>query len=183
LTLRADNADRRLTPLAIERGLIDVSRETSFTRKLAEIDKATHLAKTLSGTPTEMKKHGLKVNQDGRTRTVADLLAYPDIDWADLCKVWPQLSEIDLSVSEQIEIDALYAGYIERQAADIATFKREEGLKLPSALDYTAIGGISNEVREKLMTTRPATLGQAARIEGVTPGALSALLAFVRKAG
>jgi len=183
LTLRADNADRRLTPLAIERGLIDVSRETSFTRKLAEIDKATHMAKTLSGTPTEMKKHGLKVNQDGRTRTVADLLAYPDIDWADLCKVWPQLSEIDLSVSEQIEIDALYAGYIERQAADIATFKREEGLKLPSALDYTAIGGISNEVREKLMTTRPATLGQAARIEGVTPGALSALLAFVRKAG
>ena len=182
LTLRADNADRRLTPMAIERGLVDVSRETSFAQKLANIEKATHLAKTLSGTPTEMKKHGLKVNQDGRTRTVADLLAYPDIDWADLCKVWPQLSEIDLSVSEQIEIDALYAGYIERQAADIATFKREEGLKLPNALDYTAIGGISNEVREKLMTTRPATLGQAARIEGVTPGALSALLAYVRKA-
>ena len=182
LTLRADNADRRLTPLAIERGLVDVSRETSFTRKLTEIDKATHLAKTLSGTPTQMKKHGLKVNQDGRTRSVADLLAYPDIDWADLCKVWPELSEIDLSVSEQIEIDALYAGYIERQAADIATFKREEGLKLPNTLDYAAIGGISNEVREKLMTTRPATLGQAARIEGVTPGALSALLAFVRKA-
>ncbi|WP_017932354.1 tRNA uridine-5-carboxymethylaminomethyl(34) synthesis enzyme MnmG [Robiginitomaculum antarcticum] len=182
LTLRADNADRRLTPLAIERGLVDGDRRGAFESKMGEITAATHLVKTLAGTPTELQKHGLKVNQDGRSRTVADLLAYPDVQWTDMCRVWPELSGIGPEIAEQMEIDALYAGYIDRQAADIATFRREEGLKLPDALDYTSIGGISNEVREKLITTRPATFGQAARIEGVTPGALSALLAYVRKA-
>lgn len=110
-----------------------------------------------------------------------DLLAYPDVKFADLIPVWPELTDIPQHARQQLEIEALYAGYIERQAQDIAAFRRDEGLRLPETLDYLEIGGMSNEVREKLMATRPATLGQAARIEGVTHGALTALLAFVKK--
>jgi len=112
-----------------------------------------------------------------------DLLAYPNMKRADLVPVWPKLADLGNDVAEQLETEALYAGYIERQAADIKACRRDEGLRLPSSLDYAAIGGISNEVREKLIKARPATLGQAGRIEGVTPGALTALLSYVRKAG
>jgi len=113
---------------------------------------------------------------------VLDLLAYPNIGIDDLVAVWPELEALPHFAREHLETEALYAGYIERQARDIAAFQRDEGLRIPESFDYKAVGGLSNEVRSKLESVRPATLGQAARIEGVTPGALTAVLAYVRKA-
>jgi len=182
LMLRADNADQRLTPMAEHLGIISAERREMFHVKQLALKEAREMAQTLSMTPTKLVSHGLKVNNDGVRRTVSDLLAYPNIDMETLSKVWPELVDLDREIAEQVETDALYKGYIERQANDVAAFRRDEGLRLPSDLDYSGIGGISNEVREKLMTTRPATLGQASRIEGVTPGALTALLAYIRKA-
>ena len=112
---------------------------------------------------------------------MSELLAYPDIEWADVCRVWPELENISGPVAEQVEIDALYAGYIDRQQADILAFRRDEAVRLPRDLDYGRVGGLSNEAREKLERARPETLGQAARIEGVTPGALTAVLAHVKR--
>jgi tRNA uridine 5-carboxymethylaminomethyl modification enzyme len=121
------------------------------------------------------------VKADGQRRSLTQLLAYPSIGFDDLTKVWPQISDWPAAVREQVEIDASYSGYLDRQAADAAAFRKDEDLRLPADLDYGAVGGLSNEVREKLSTIKPLTLGQAARIEGVTPGALTALLAHVRR--
>lgn len=182
LFLRSDNADQRLTPIGQKLGIIDISRETAFITKISAIEAAKNLAKSLEHTPTVLNKHNIKVNADGVRRNVMDLLAYPNVTFSDLLPVWPELSAVPDYAQEQLEIQALYAGYIERQAADIAAFRRDEALRLPNTIDYSLIGGISNEVREKLKTSRPATLGQAARIEGVTAGALTALLAYVKRA-
>lgn len=182
LILRADNADQRLTPMAKELGVIDISRETSFANKMVELERARALGAKLSKTPNELKKHGLKVNEDGVRRTVLDLLAYPNIGFDDLLPLWPELESLPYYAREALETEALYSGYLDRQAREIAAFRRDEGLRLPDHMDYAAIGGISNEVREKLETTMPATLGQAGRIEGVTPGALTALLAHLKRA-
>jgi len=181
LTLRADNADQRLTKKAIALGAASVSRETHWRDRRAGLEAAREAATTLSLTPAEAKKHGMKVNEDGKRRTVLELLSYPEIGWADMVRVWPHLSEITPRVAEQIEIDAVYAGYLDRQQADILAFRRDEGVRIPTGFDYSAVGGLSNEVREKLETASPATLGQAARIEGVTPGALTALLAHLKR--
>ncbi|RKQ96729.1 tRNA uridine-5-carboxymethylaminomethyl(34) synthesis enzyme MnmG [Maricaulis maris] len=181
LTLRADNADQRLTPKAVELGLAGVSRETRYTAKMDELSVARGRTSSLSLTPNEAKAHGLSVNADGKRRSVPELLAYPDVDWSKLSGIWPELLEISAGVAEQIEIDALYAGYIERQQADILAFRRDESVRIPRDLDYGRIGGLSNEAREKLELARPDTLGQAARIEGVTPGALTAVLAHVKR--
>jgi len=178
LLLRADNADQRLTPLGDKIGIIGPKRQRSFLDKIDVLKRAKKLGGTLAKTPNELKKQGLKVNQDGVTRSVLDLLAYPNIKFADLIPVWPELYDLPHVAREYLETEALYAGYIERQARDIAAFKRDEGLRIPEGFDYDSVGGLSNEVRLKL----PATLGQAARIEGVTPGALTAVLAYVRKA-
>ncbi len=194
LLLRADNADQRLTPLAMELGAMELGGEETgaigavskargarFAAKMERFAAARALITGLAATPNELAKHGLKVNQDGARRGVMDLLAYPDIGFADLEAVWPELSVINRDAREHLETEALYKGYIERQARDIAAFRRDEGLRIPAALEYDQIGGISNEVKEKLKAVRPATLGQAARIEGVTPGALTALLAKIKK--
>lgn len=181
LSLRADNADQRLTPTAEKFGIIDDARIKAFATKMNDLDKARTLAKTLSKTPNELKSFGIKVNEDGVRRTLQNLLAYPKTTIKTLLPVWPELATMPESTRTALEADALYAGYIERQAKDIAAFKRDEGLRLPDSLDYAAIGGISNEVREKLAAVRPATLGQAARMEGVTPGALSAVLAYLKR--
>ena len=181
LTLRADNADQRLTEKAIALGAASVSRETRFREKMAELGQARDTVASLSLTPNEARAQGLSVNSDGKRRTVSELLAYPDIDWTDVCRVWPDLESISPAVAEQVEIDALYAGYIDRQQADILAFRRDEAVRLPRDLDYTRVGGLSNEAREKLERARPETLGQAARIEGVTPGALTAVLAHVKR--
>jgi tRNA uridine 5-carboxymethylaminomethyl modification enzyme len=182
LLLRADNADQRLTPIAKDLGVICQQRTQAFDEKTRQLKTARELAAALNKTPNELAKIGIKVNADGVRRSVSDLLAYPNINFQTLIKVWPELAELPAYVHEALEADALYSGYLERQARDIAAFKRDEGLRLSDALDYTAIGGISNEVCEKLMRARPATLGQAGRIEGVTPGALTALLAYVKRA-
>jgi len=181
LTLRADNADQRLTGRGLELGLVGVSRETAYRSKASALAAARALAATLSLTPSEAEKAGLPVKADGQRRDLSQLLAYPTIGFEDLARIWPQIAPWPPEVREQVEIDAAYAGYLGRQAADADAFRRDENLTLPGDLDYGAVGGLSNEVREKLRAVRPLTLGQAARIEGVTPGALTALLAHVRR--
>ncbi len=182
LVLRSDNADQRLTPLGQDLGIISEARTARHSDKLKSLKRAEELAESFSATPNELHKHGLKVNADGVRRDVKDLLAYPNISFEDLLPVWPALSTVSLAARVHLETEALYRGYIERQARDIEAFRRDEGRRIPSGLVFDEVGGISNEVKEKLKAVRPATLGQAARIEGVTPGALTALLAFMKKA-
>ncbi|HVY86303.1 MAG TPA: tRNA uridine-5-carboxymethylaminomethyl(34) synthesis enzyme MnmG [Caulobacterales bacterium] len=181
LTLRADNADQRLTPKGIELGCVGGERTLRFSEKMREIDEARALMRTLSLTPNEANTRGLKVNQDGARRDAMMLLSYPSIAFEDLASIWPQLGVMSAQAREQIEIDALYSGYLERQAADVEAFRRDEDLKLDPNLDYASVGGLSTEVRLKLAAARPVTLGQAGRIEGVTPGALTALLTHVKR--
>lgn len=181
LHLRADNADMRLTPLAVDLGIVSDEREKMFHVKQSEFERTKTLISTLSQTPYQLQTAGLSINQDGQPRSVKDLLAYPDITMDDLLPVFPELSDLSSRAQEFAEIHATYAGYLERQRADIDAFRRDEGLRIPDDLDFSKIGGLSNEVREKLQAARPDTLGQASRLEGVTPGALMAVLAYMRK--
>lgn len=183
LTLRADNADQRLTARGIELGIVGPARAAAWNAKAADLAAARSEALSLVMTPAEAARHGLNVTPDGRRRNVIQLLAYPDIDLQALAAVWQQVTGWSAAAREQIEIEAQYAGYLDRQLADVEAFRRDEALSLPADLDYAAVGGLSNEVRQKLTAVRPMTLGQAARIEGVTPGALTALLAHVRRTG
>lgn len=181
LRLRADNADQRLTDLGIKVGCIGEVRQNAWAKKKEKLWAARDLVADLNATPNELEAHGIGVNKDGVRRGVSDLLAYPDIDWEQLLPVWPELSEIEPEIREQIECDALYAGYMERHEADIAAFRKDEALVLPPTLDYAAVGSLSNEVRSKLEAARPETLGAASRIPGVTPAALVALLRHVKR--
>jgi len=181
LTLRADNADQRLTGKGIDLGVVGSARAAAFHVKHRQLAEARAEAAALTLTPAAAAKAGLPVKADGQRRNLVELLAYPTIAFEDLARIWPQIGAWSPAVREQVEIDASYAGYLDRQAADAEAFRRDEDLRLPAELDYAAIGGLSNEVREKLAAVRPLTLGQAARIEGVTPGALTALLAHVRR--
>lgn len=181
LTLRADNADQRLTARGVELGVVGATRAAAFGAKAAALAEARAEAKALTLTPAAAANAGLPVKADGQRRDLLQLLAYPTISFDDLAGIWPQLAAWSPAVREQLEIDAGYAGYLDRQAADAEAFRRDEDLRLPADLDYAQVGGLSNEVREKLAAVRPLTLGQAARIEGVTPGALTALLAHVRR--
>jgi len=182
LTLRADNADQRLTALGIGLGLVGPERAKAFHVKQQQLDAVRAEARSLTLSPTQAAAAGMGVGQDGHRRDVFGLLAYPEIDLDRLAQVWPQIADWPAAAREQVEIDAAYAGYLDRQTADAAALREDEALKLPDSLDYAVIGGLSNEVRSKLAMVRPVTLGQAARIEGVTPGALTALLAHVRRA-
>jgi tRNA uridine 5-carboxymethylaminomethyl modification enzyme len=181
LSLRADNADQRLTTKGLALGVVGPVRAAAYAVKAEALAEARAEAEALTLTPQEAARHGLPVKTDGQRRNVMELLAYPTIGFDQLAQVWPQLAAWTPAVREQVEIDASYAGYLDRQAADVAAFRRDEDLRLPAELDYGAVGGLSNEVRQKLGAVRPLTLGQAARIEGVTPGALTALLAHVRR--
>jgi tRNA uridine 5-carboxymethylaminomethyl modification enzyme len=181
LLLRADNADQRLTPLGIGLGCVGSERAQAYDAKRIALDSARALTEGLALSPPALADRNLPVNQDGRLRTAADLLAYPDVDVARLAQIWPELAGIRPDVAEQLEIDAVYRGYLDRQAADIAAYRRDEALTLPEDLDYRAIGGLSAEARQKLDVARPATLGAAGRIPGVTPAALTALLRHVRR--
>jgi tRNA uridine 5-carboxymethylaminomethyl modification enzyme len=148
---------------------------------MAALDGARRLAAGLRLSPTALRRRGITVNADGIARSASELLAHPGVDVRRLAAIWPELGAIPPDIAEQLEIDARYAGYLERQARDIAAFRRDEALLLPDALDYGAVGGLSAEIRGKLATARPATLGAAARISGVTPAALVALLQYVKR--
>ena len=181
LWLRADNADQRLTPQGIEIGCVGADRAKVFHVKQQALDEARDLASGLKASPSALAKRGIVINQDGVPRSALDLLAYPEIVWTRLAELWPELAPTAADIAEQLTIDARYAGYLGRQREDISAYRRDEALSLPDDLDYAAIGSLSNEVRQKLQAHRPATLGQAARISGVTPAALVALLKFVRR--
>ena len=133
-------------------------------------------------TPNEAAKHGIAIRQDGVRRSALDLLALPEVDFSTLSRIWPDLAGMSPDIVEQLEIDAQYAGYMDRQEADVLAFRRDESRALPASLDYGAVIGLSNEVRQKLERIRPATLGQAARIEGVTSAAITLVLAHVKSA-
>jgi len=183
LVLRADNADQRLTEKGSDVGCIDTMREIMFAKKMDQLTKAREEAKNLTFTPNELEGHGFKVNKDGVRRSIFDLLAYPDTGLEKIAKLWPEVQALDAEVAEQIEIDGRYAGYLERQTRDIKTFRKDEELIIPKGLDYSKVGGLSNEVRQKLEDVRPRTFGAASRISGVTPAALTALLGHVKKKG
>jgi tRNA uridine 5-carboxymethylaminomethyl modification enzyme len=181
LVLRADNADQRLTPIGLRLGAVGSARAARFSAKIDALATARKELAALRMTPPALKRHGISVNEDGIARNAAELLAYPGVDLARLAAIWPQLAMLGPDIAEQVEIDARYAGYLERQERDIAAFRRDEALLLPPDLDYAAIGSLSHEICGKLAAARPATLGAAARISGVTPAALVALLKFVRR--
>jgi tRNA uridine 5-carboxymethylaminomethyl modification enzyme len=181
LTLRADNADQRLTPIGLARGAVGGERARAFAAKMAALDEARGLAAELRLSPTALRRHGLMVNADGVARSAAELLAHPGIDVARLAAIWPELGAMPAEIAEQLEIDARYAGYLDRQARDVAAFRRDEALLLPDGLDYAAVGSLSAEICGKLAAARPVTLGAAARISGVTPAALVALLQYVKR--
>jgi tRNA uridine 5-carboxymethylaminomethyl modification enzyme len=181
LRLRADNADQRLTDRGLDIGCIGVSRETLWKEKKSNLETAATLTAQLKATPNELEKHGIAVNMDGVRRSAFDLLGYAGINWADLCRVWNELGDIKPAIAEQIAIDALYAGYMDRHDADIAAFQKDEALHLPPDLDYDGLGSLSTEIRQKLKLARPTTLGAAGRIPGVTPAALVALLRYVKR--
>lgn len=180
LWLRADNADQRLTGRGIEVGCIGSERQRAWAQKAEALDAARTLVNTLQATPNELVKQGVSVNQDGIRRSVAALLGYPHVKWEQLTALWPQLGQVSPAIREQIEIDALYAGYMDRHRTDIEAYRKDEALTLPADLDYSMVGSLSNEVRQKLEHVRPATLGEASRIPGVTPAAVIALLRYVR---
>lgn len=182
LSLRIDNADERLTGKGIAIGCVGREREEHFRRSQAEIEGAVKRLKSLSLTPKEAARYGLDLNQDGIRRSAYQLLSYPHIGWPELIGVWPDLSAIAPSIRERLETDATYAVYLDRQKADIAAYRRDEGLVLEESIDFKSLPGLSNEIKAKLDLVRPSTLGQAARIEGITPAALTLLAAHAKKA-
>jgi tRNA uridine 5-carboxymethylaminomethyl modification enzyme len=180
LTLRSDNADQRLTPLGDGAGIVGLERRIVFARKWEALCVARETMTALNLTSAAAGRHGLSVRQDGARRSALDLLSLPEVDFSTLIQIWPRLGDFAPDVVEQLEIDAQYAGYLDRQDADILAFRRDEARVLPSWVDYGAVAGLSNEVRQKLEQIRPLTLGQAARIEGVTAAALTLVLAHVK---
>ncbi|KQO43114.1 tRNA uridine-5-carboxymethylaminomethyl(34) synthesis enzyme MnmG [Methylobacterium sp. Leaf85] len=182
LSLRVDNADERLTPRGAALGCVGSVRAEHFARSQGELEAARARLDGLSLTPAAAARHGIALNQDGIRRSAYQLLSYPEIGWDRLTKVWPELRSVSPRVADRLRTDATYAVYLDRQSADIAAFRRDEAVALPIKLDYGAIPGLSNEMQAKLEAVRPGTLGQAARIEGVTPAALTLLAAHARRA-
>lgn len=180
LTLRADNADQRLTEKGIALGCVGSARTQRHRAKMDALNAARTLAKSLTITPNEAIKHGLSLNRDGQRRSAFELMAYPDIGWSQVRAIWPELSAMDSAIATHLEIDAKYDVYLERQSADVEAFRRDEGMVL-SEVDYQQVPGLSNEVRAKLEKARPFTVGQAGRIDGMTPAALGILAAYLRR--
>ena len=182
LLLRADNADQRLTPKGTRIGCVSAGRGRVFAAKEKALRDGARILDGLTATPNTLRDKGMTISMDGVRRPARELLAYPGIDMERLAVLWPEVGAIAPQIAGQLEIEARYAGYLERQDADIRAFRRDESLHLPADLDFDAIPALSTEARCKLAHARPATLGAAARISGVTPAALTALLAYVRRA-
>ncbi|MDH2342598.1 tRNA uridine-5-carboxymethylaminomethyl(34) synthesis enzyme MnmG [Bradyrhizobium sp. SSUT77] len=180
LTLRADNADQRLTEKGVALGCVGSARTLHHRAKMDALNAARALSKSLTITPNEAIKHGLSLNRDGQRRSAFELMAYPDIGWSQVRAIWPELSAIDAVIATHLEIDAKYDVYLGRQSADVEAFRRDEGMVL-SEVDYQQVPGLSNEVRAKLEKARPFTVGQAGRIDGMTPAALGILAAYLRR--
>jgi tRNA uridine 5-carboxymethylaminomethyl modification enzyme len=183
LTLRADNADQRLTPLGIKLGLVGGARAKSFAARMQLLERARALCHSLALTPNQAARHGIHLNRDGARRSAYELLSHPDIDLARLSMVWPELAALDRFAAEQIEIEASYAVYLDRQSADIESLRRDDGVALPADLDFGGMAGLSNELREKVIAAKPSTIGQASRIDGMTPAALALILGEARRRG
>ena len=181
LTLRADNADQRLTGKGIAVGCVGSARAAHFRARMKALEAGRALARSLTVTPNEAERHGLVLNKDGQRRSAMNILSYPNIGMADVIRLWPQLAEMPESIAQQVEIDAKYAVYLDRQAADVAAYRRDEGVELPENLDYSAMTALSMETRQKLEAIRPRTIGQAGRIDGMTPAALTLLVAHLRR--
>ena len=181
LALRADNADQRLTAKGIKLGLVSRQRERAFQNKTNSLNEAHKLLASLSATPNQLAALGLNINQDGVRRCAEELLSYKDIDRNTLIPLWPELKQLPSDIMDQIEIDAHYKSYLERQELDVMAFRRDQTLAIPNDLDYKTMPGLSTEVSSKLEQARPATLAAASRISGVTPAALTALLTHVRR--
>ncbi len=181
LKLRADNADQRLTDRGIQIGCVGAARTKFHSEKSSALNAAREFANSVSLTPKEAERHGLALNKDGQRRTAFELLSYPNISISDLAKIWPRFGALAKNVAEQIEIDAKYDVYLSRQAADVAAYRRDESFSLPDDLDYSALAGLSNEAKQKLQKNRPRTIGHASKIDGMTPAALTLLVAHVKR--
>jgi tRNA uridine 5-carboxymethylaminomethyl modification enzyme len=181
LSLRADNADMRLTPLGITIGCVGVDRASKFSTYAAQRTDLYERLGALLASPNEMAAVGVSVNQDGRRRSAREILSYPEISWADVVRVWPELAAENGKIAEAVEIDCLYHVYLERQASDVADVRAEENREIASDFDYLALSGLSNELKAKLTAQRPLNVAQAARIEGMTPAAVALLVAHLRK--
>jgi tRNA uridine 5-carboxymethylaminomethyl modification enzyme len=182
LQLRADNADQRLTPAGIALGCVSKAREAVFNAKMGRLSEGRALLLGLGLTPNEALKHGLEINKDGRRRSALDLLAYQGIDLARLAQIWPKIGGIDPKLAMQLETDARYSAYVERQTADVMALKRDEAARIPAEFDYSGISGLSNEIRQKLERGRPSTLAQAQALDGMTPAAMLLIRAHVKRA-
>jgi tRNA uridine 5-carboxymethylaminomethyl modification enzyme len=183
LRLRADNADQRLTPRGQDLGCVGPERRAAFAARCQALDDGRRLLAGLSLTPNAAARQGLALNLDGRRRNGLELLARSDLSFAQLRAIWPQLGQVPPQIATQLEVDARYAAYVDRQAADIEAFRKDEGVQIPADLDYAAVCGLSAEVRQRLEALRPATLAQASRLEGITPAATMLLLAHLRRSG
>jgi tRNA uridine 5-carboxymethylaminomethyl modification enzyme len=181
LRLRADNADQRLTPLGLQLGCVGSARDQAFAAKSATLAEGRALLESLSLTPNEAARHDLAVNRDGRRRTAFELLAFPGIDLARLRSIWPELGRLPAAVASQLETDGRYAAYLRRQDEDVATLRRDEGVRIPADFDFARLPGLSAELGQKLSRHRPTTLAQAARIDGMTPAALLLVLAHLKR--
>src|SRR5271169_1615270 len=183
LTLRADNADQRLTDKGIALGCVGQERASRHRTKMAALNEARELARSLTVTPSDAQHHGIALRKDGQRRSAFELLSYPDIGTDEIAKIWPGFGELDRKIAQQVEIDAKYEVYLSRQAADVDSYRRDESLVLADDLDYATLPGLSNEVRHKLQAQRPRTIGHASRLDGITPAALTLLVAHLHRQG
>ena len=181
LFLRADNADMRLTEKGFKAGCVGQERYDVFKSKKQEVNNLKTLSESLYISPTELEKFGVIVKKDGVKRSAFNVMSYPDVSHETISKIWPDFKDVDNMIYEQVEIEAKYSGYIKRQLADIEVFKKDENLKIRKDIDYTKIGGLSREIVSKLSAVKPETIGEASRIPGVTPAAITALLGYITK--
>jgi len=181
LRLRADNADQRLTPLGIDLGCVSAERRRSFKARMDLLEGARKTLTSLALSPNEAARHGITINHDGRRRDAFELMALPDVTWQRLAAIWPELGDVLPTIANQIEVDARYAAYVRRQDEDVGALRRDEATAIPPTFDYGSISGLSAELRQKLERHRPLSIGQANRIDGMTPAALLLILAHLRK--
>lgn len=182
LSLRADNADLRLTQMGIDAGCVERNRQEKFSDKMEKLNKARELMRSLKISPNEAAKYNIQINQDGVKRNVMELLRYPEVKFSDILNIWPELAEIEAPILQQLQIEALYSSYLDKQESDIVAFKKNESVKIPVDFDYDSKAvSFSTEVRLKLKQAKPATLGAASRIPGVTPAAITALAVAIRQ--